>query len=132
MRRAAGLLDTLSSPGADVAVLTKRIHDPPARGDGFRLLVMRLWPRGIRKSLVSAWEKELGPSPDLLRGFRSGKLSWREFAARYRREMAGKPDLIHAWSKRARRETITLLCTCKDEPRCHRNLLRAILTRPGR
>jgi uncharacterized protein YeaO (DUF488 family) len=111
-----------------VAVRTKRIHDPAAPSDGFRLLVMRLWPRGIRKSLVSAWEKELGPSPDLLRGFRAGKMSWGEFARRYRREMARKPDLIHTWSERARRETITLLCTCKDESRCHRSLLGAILS----
>ncbi len=109
-------------------VRTKRIYDPPAPGDGFRLLIMRLWPRGIRKSLVSAWEKELGPSPDLLRGFRSGKVSWEEYVERYHGEMAGKPDLVRTWAERARGETITLLCTCKDESHCHRSLLKVILS----
>jgi uncharacterized protein YeaO (DUF488 family) len=110
-------------------IRTKRIYDPPGPDDGFRLLIMRLWPRGIRKSLVSAWEKELGPSPDLLRGFRSGKVSWKEYVRRYRREMAGKPDLIRRWAERARKERITLLCSCEDESRCHRSLLAGILSR---
>jgi uncharacterized protein YeaO (DUF488 family) len=109
-------------------IRTKRIYDPPAPGDGFRLLIMRLWPRGIATSKVSAWEKEIGPSPELLRCFRSGKVSWEEYAERYRAEMAGKPDLIREWAERARKETITLLCACKDESRCHRSLLAVILS----
>ncbi len=108
-------------------IRTKRIYDPGSPDDGFRLLIMRLWPRGIRKDRVSAWEKELGPSPALLRGFLDRQVPWPEYVVRYRAEMAGKPDLIRRWAERARTETITLLCACKDEEHCHRTLLRGLL-----
>jgi len=106
---------------------TKRIYDPPASADGFRLLVMRLWPRGVKKGAVSAWEKELGPSPDLLRGFLDGKVPWPEYKKRYHAEMRAKPALLESWAERARKETITLLCSCKEERFCHRSLLKEIL-----
>lgn len=109
-----------------MTILTKRIYDAADPGDGFRLLVMRLWPRGIRKDLVSAWEKELGPSRKLLDDFHAG-IPWAEYRMRYQDEMRAKPDLIGLWAERASRETITLLCGCKDESRCHRSLLREIL-----
>lgn len=110
-----------------MALSLKRIYEPAAPGDGFRLLIMRLWPRGVKKTRVDAWEKELGPSPALLRGFLDGKVSWPAYTARYRAEMRQKPDLIQAWAARARKEHITLLCACKDETRCHRTLLKEIL-----
>ena len=50
---------------------TKRIYDPASPEDGFRLLTMRLWPRGVSKDKVSDWEKELGPSTELLGDYRS-------------------------------------------------------------
>ena len=109
-----------------MAILTKRIYDPADPGDGFRLLVMRLWPRGIRKAHVSAWEKELGPSRKLLDDFHAG-IPWAEYRMRYLDEMRAKPDLLGQWAERAARETITLLCGCKDESRCHRSLLRDVL-----
>ena len=111
-----------------MTILTKRIYDAADPGDGFRLLVMRLWPRGIRKAHVSAWEKELGPSRKLLDDFHAG-IPWAEYRMRYLDEMRGKPDLIEEWAERAARETITLLCGCKDESRCHRSLLREILAK---
>ena len=73
-----------------MAILTKRIYDPADPSDGFRLLVMRLWPRGIRKDLVSAWEKELGPSRKLLDDFHAG-IPWAEYRMRYHDEMRAKP-----------------------------------------
>src|SRR5262245_4561596 len=110
-----------------MAVFIKRIYEPEAPGDGFRLLIMRLWPRGIRKSRVSAWEKELGPSPELLRGFLSGQVPWPEYVKRYRAEMRGKPELIENWARRGRNEDLTLLCGCRDENHCHRKLLKELL-----
>ena len=110
-----------------MAIRTKRIYEPAGPEDGFRLLIMRLWPRGIRKDRVSAWEKELGPSPALLRGFLDGDVPWPEYVVRYRTEMAAKPDLVQKWAERARAETVTLLCACKDEEHCHRTLLRQLL-----
>src|SRR2546426_297944 len=110
-----------------MAIATKRIYDPPSPDDGFRLLIMRLWPRGIKKTKVSAWEKELGPSPKLLRDFLDGRTDWEEYTRLYRAEMKAKPELISTWAARARAEHITLLCACKDANRCHRTLLKELL-----
>jgi uncharacterized protein YeaO (DUF488 family) len=110
-----------------VPLFLKRVYDPPSPEDGFRLLIMRLWPRGVKKTRVSMWQKELGPSPALLRAFLDKKVEWPEYRKRYRAEMRAKPDLLRTWAERARREDITLLCGCKDENRCHRLLLRELL-----
>jgi uncharacterized protein YeaO (DUF488 family) len=108
-------------------IRTARIYDPPSRKDGYRLLTMRLWPRGIRKDAVDAWEKELGPSRELMRSYLDGDIEWREFARRYRAEMRTKPELLDSVRKLARRRTVTLLCGCPDESRCHRSLLKKLL-----
>ncbi len=108
-------------------IRTKRVYDPASDEDGVRLLTMRLWPRGIRKDQVTCWEKELGPSAKLLFGFRDGGVDWEEFERRYTEEMEAKPELLDRWAERAGRETVTLLCGCRDESRCHRTLLGKLL-----
>jgi uncharacterized protein YeaO (DUF488 family) len=110
-------------------VLTARVYDPPRRGEGTRVLIMRLWPRGIRKDRVDLWLKELGPVVLLLRAFRAGKLGWAEYRRRY---LAGleRPEAQAAIAEvraLARRGPVTLLCGCPDEARCHRSLLAAHL-----
>jgi uncharacterized protein YeaO (DUF488 family) len=108
-------------------IRTKRIYDPPSPEDGYRLLVMRLWPRGVAKAAVDAWEKDLGPSRELLTSFRTGKLDWEGLAARYREEMSARSKMLERYRDLARRQTITVLCSCQDEDRCHRSLLREML-----
>jgi uncharacterized protein YeaO (DUF488 family) len=108
-------------------IRTKRIYDPPSPEDGYRLLIMRLWPRGVTKVSVDGWEKELGPSRELLTSFRAGKLGWEELAVRYQEEMSAKKELLERYRELGRRQTITLLCSCQDETRCHRSLLKEIL-----
>jgi len=108
-------------------IRTKRIYDPPSPEDGHRLLIMRLWPRGVTKAAVDGWEKELGPSRELLMSFRAGKLSWEDLAVRYREEMSTKRELLERYRDLGRRETVTLLCSCQDEAHCHRTLLKRIL-----
>ena len=108
-------------------IRTARAYDPPSRGDGYRLLVMRLWPRGVRKDAVDAWEKELGPGAELLRVYRDGKIAWPEFARRYRAEVRKKPELLEYVPKLSRRRAVTLLCGCEDESRCHRGLLKKLI-----
>ncbi|MEX0785366.1 MAG: DUF488 family protein [Dehalococcoidia bacterium] len=108
-------------------IRTGRIYDAPTPDDGYRLLTMRLWPRGVRKDAVDAWEKELGPSRELLRAFQSGDVDWREYTRRYRAEISEKPDLLDAVARRAKRGTVTLICWCKDASRCHRTLLSEIV-----
>ena len=105
----------------------KRIYDPPSPDDGYRLLVMRLWPRGVPKAAVDAWEKDLGPSRELLTSFRARKLNWEGFTDRYREEMSARGELVARYRDLARRQTLTLLCSCPDDARCHRTLLKEIL-----
>lgn len=110
-------------------IVTKRVYEPAADDDGDRVLVMRLWPRGIRKERVTVWLKELGPVPALLRGFLDGKITWAQYVPRY---LAGleRPEAQAAIAdvrRRARHGRVTLLCGCADERRCHRTLLRAYL-----
>lgn len=110
-------------------IRTKRVYDPPAAGNGTRVLVMRLWPRGIRKDRVDLWLKELGPVVPLLRAYRGGKLGWAEYRRRY---LAGleRPEAREAVARvrrLAHEGPVTLLCGCPDEARCHRSLLRKYL-----
>ena len=111
------------------SIVTKRIYAPPAADDGYRVLIMRLWPRGIRKERVDAWLKELGPVPPLLRDFLDERITWAEYVPRYLAGLA-RPEAQEAIAevrRRAREGRVTLLCGCADEQRCHRTLLRAYL-----
>jgi uncharacterized protein YeaO (DUF488 family) len=113
-------------------VRTKCIYEEASPEDGYRLLVMRFWPRGVRKDRVDGWQKELGAPKDLIRGWNSGDISWDEFARRYREAMADEGDKILDIARRANKETITLLCGCKEENRCHRSLLKRMIERAQR
>jgi uncharacterized protein YeaO (DUF488 family) len=110
-------------------IVTKRIYAPATADDGQRVLIMRLWPRGIRKERVDVWLKELGPVPTLLREFLDERITWEQYVPRY---LAGleRPEAHAAIAevrRRARDGRVTLLCGCADEQRCHRSLLRAYL-----
>lgn len=110
-------------------IVTKRVYEPPAGDDGHRVLIMRLWPRGVRKERVSVWLKELGPVPPLLRAYLDGTITWEQYVPRY---LAGleRPEAQQALvevRQRAGEGRVTLLCGCADEARCHRSLLRAYL-----
>jgi uncharacterized protein YeaO (DUF488 family) len=108
-------------------ITTKRIYAPPQPSDGFRLLVMRRWPRGIAKNAVDAWEKELGSSPALLQWWRAGEVGWEEFTQEYRAQLHRQPTLLAWASGLAQRQPLTLLCSCQDPERCHRTLLKGLL-----
>jgi uncharacterized protein YeaO (DUF488 family) len=93
------------------------------------LLTMRLWPRGVRRDRVDAWERGLAPSRELLADFRSEAINWDEFEQRYLHEMATRPDSIEALAalrQRSANETITVMCSCKDPTRCHRTLVKQL------
>jgi uncharacterized protein YeaO (DUF488 family) len=108
----------------------KRIYDDADATDGQRLLVMRLWPRGVRKERVDAWDKGLAPTRELLTDFQYGTIDWPAYAQRFALEMAERPDSIESLAnlrERAATETITVLCSCKDESRCHRTLLQELV-----
>ncbi len=112
-------------------VRIKRVYEAPARSDGCRVLVMRLWPRGVRKAAVDLWLKDLGAEVANLRAWKAGRLTWPQMKRRY---LAGlkRPPAAAALARLrslARRRTLTLLCSCEDPARCHRSLLKTALRR---
>ena len=108
-------------------VKTKRIYEKREPGDGYRVLVMRYWPRGVSKDKVDAWDKELGTQPDLIKLWKNKAISWPEFARRYRQAARSEQQKIKALAQRAAKGTVTLLCSCPDEHRCHRVLLKDLI-----
>ena len=108
-------------------VRTKSVYEKAEPADGFRLLVMRRWPRGVRKDSVDEWDKELGTPNDLIDDWKAGKAEWAEFCRRYREAMKGRKERIRELAARARGETVTLLCGCRDEAHCHRSLLKELI-----
>src|ERR1041385_5869137 len=94
----------------------KRTYDPPARGDGRRILVERLWPRGMRKEALAAdaWLKDVAPSTELRKWFDHRVERWDEFRRRYRDELKAHPDAWRPLVDAARRGTVTLLYSAHD------------------
>ena len=109
--------------------VAKTVYDKAEESDGTRLLVMTFWPRGVKKEAVHEWLRGAGTSPLLISAWKSEELSWPEFRERYRSEMASpeKRALIKELAKRAKEETLTLLCSCRDANRCHRTVLKELI-----
>jgi len=99
--------------------LLKRAYDPAGARDGYRVLVERLWPRGVRKTdlQLDAWLKDVAPSPELRRWFGHDPARWNEFAARYRRELREHPaaEALAELVRRASVRTVTLVYGARDE-----------------
>ncbi|MBI4199799.1 MAG: DUF488 family protein [Chloroflexi bacterium] len=110
-----------------MALKTKRAYEPRDVDDGYRLLVMRRWPRGVPKRAFDAWQKEMAPSEALLQAYLHGGLPWEGFGQAYLQEMASRKALVREVAHQARRGTVTLLCSCLDESRCHRTLLKTLV-----
>jgi uncharacterized protein YeaO (DUF488 family) len=104
--------------------IEKSVYSPPERSDGKRILVMTLWPRGVSKGKVDVWMKELGTPRDLIKKYKSGSMTWEEYAAEYKKSLRGKEHLLLSLAEEAKKGTITLLCTEKDPNQCHRSLLK--------
>ena len=99
--------------------------------DGYRVLIDRLWPRGISKqrAALEAWLTELAPSSALRTWFHHDPKRWRDFARRYRAELRAQPLLLQTLRERARRQRVTLLYAARDERVNHAVLLREALLR---
>lgn len=110
-------------------VRAKRVYDPPSPDDGLRVLTMRLWPRGIAKRLVDLWLKDLGAELANLRAYKSGAIDWPEMERRYRAGLDAPAAAAALAQVRAlaREQTVTVMCGCEDEARCHRGILRQVL-----
>lgn len=111
-------------------VMVKRIYEPAARSDGFRILVDRLWPRGISKSdaKLALWLPDLGPSTALRQWFKHDPTKWEEFQRRYHAELEQKTALLASIKGPAKTLTVTLLYSAKDEQHNQAVALRSFLT----
>ena len=96
---------------------TKRVYEEPSGDDGIRVLVDRLWPRGISKerALLDRWEKNLAPSNELRRWFGHDPAKWEEFLRRYRAELEGKEEALGRLRQEANDGAVTLLYAARDE-----------------
>ena len=95
----------------------KRIYEAPAAGDGFRVLVDRLWPRGLskEKAKVDLWLREISPSNELRQWYGHDPEKWAEFKRKYREEIEGKKPELDLLRQKARGGTITFLFSSKEE-----------------
>ncbi len=98
-------------------ILLKRAYEKSSREDGLRVLVDRLWPRGLTKerAAIELWLKELAPSTELRKWFAHDPAKWKEFQTRYRKELRDKKDLLQDLRKRSAERTITLVYGARDE-----------------
>ena len=99
-------------------IRTKRVYEKAAKEDGFRVLIDRLWPRGLTKEKAAAdlWMKEIAPSDALRKAFHQETVNWAGFEKRYFTELAKKKDLLAEIRKLEREHgTVTLLYGRKDE-----------------
>lgn len=114
----------MSASARDLQI--KRIYDKPNPSDGFRVLVDRLWPRGISKkgAALNAWYPDLAPSTALRRWFAHDPARWAEFRRRYRAELAQKTSLVDVLRSRALDQRITLLYAARDPAHNHALVLK--------
>jgi uncharacterized protein YeaO (DUF488 family) len=114
-------------------IRVKRIYEAPGPEDGLRVLVDRLWPRGLSRQAASAdlWLKDAAPSVALRRWFGHDPRRWRAFRRKYRAELARQPDILDLLDDLRRRSPVTLLFGAQDEARNNAVVLRELLDNPG-
>ncbi len=97
-------------------IRTKRAYEEPAKSDGYRVLVDRIWPRGVRKEelQLDAWLKEVAPSAGLRKWFGHDPRRWEDFRRRYFAELDGHPEPIAELLARDRQGPVTLVYSAKD------------------
>jgi uncharacterized protein YeaO (DUF488 family) len=98
-------------------IAIKRVYQEPAHADGFRILVDRLWPRGLskEKAKVDLWLKEVAPSTELRKWFQHDPPKWTEFQKRYKQELKSKGDQLDLIKEKLHHGPVTLLYGAKDE-----------------
>ncbi|GMV77472.1 MAG: hypothetical protein AMXMBFR79_06070 [Chitinophagaceae bacterium] len=98
-------------------IYIKRIYEPPEKKDGYRILIDRLWPRGIAKqeAKIDVWVKEIAPSTELRKWFNHDAVKWKEFKEKYQKELKNNLELVHQIKALEKEnKTITLLFAAKE------------------
>lgn len=111
------------------AISIKRIYDSPQATDGMRILIDRLWPRGVKKAeaAIDLWLKDIAPSDTLRKWFNHDPSKWQEFQQRYAQELKEKPELIQLILQKANEQPITLLYSAKNIQYNNAKVLQAFL-----
>lgn len=119
-----------------MSVQTKRIYEPPSPADGHRVLIDRLWPRGISKenARIDEWARDLAPSTELRRWFGHRPERFEEFRARYTEELRDHAEAIAALQRRASSGTVTIVYAARDSDHSNAAVLAPIVRRglPGK
>jgi uncharacterized protein YeaO (DUF488 family) len=107
----------------------KRVYEKPSRKDGVRILVDRLWPRGLTKerAAVKLWLKDVAPSTELRKWFGHDPTKWKQFQVRYRKELRDKKDALKLLKEKSEAHTVTLVYGARDEQHNEALVLRRIL-----
>ena len=115
-------------------VRLKRAYEPPARSDGYRVLIDRLWPRGVSKeeAQLDEWARELAPSSELRRWFGHDPARFAEFRRRYLDELAAQEAKLRELRRRAREGTLTLVYGARDSEHNDAVVLAELLRRGRR
>jgi uncharacterized protein YeaO (DUF488 family) len=107
----------------------KRAYEPPAHGDGRRVLVDRLWPRGVSKErlAIDEWMKELAPSTSLRRWFAHDPAKWVSFQQLYKRELEARSELVNVLARYALDGRVTLIFSARDQTHNDATVLAAVV-----
>jgi uncharacterized protein YeaO (DUF488 family) len=114
-----------------MSVQTKRIYEPVSPDDGYRVLIDRVWPRGLSKAKaqVDTWARDLAPSDELRRWFGHRPERFEEFRCRYTQELRTHADEVSELRRRARRGKVTLLFGARDAEHSNAAVLAPIVRR---
>lgn len=109
----------------------KRVYEEPSSKDGYRILVERLWPRGLSKerAAVDLWLKDVAPSPELRKWFNHDPTKWKEFQRRYKAELKEKKDAVKLLKQKSEEGTVTLVYAAHDEEHNGALVLKQLLER---
>jgi uncharacterized protein YeaO (DUF488 family) len=109
----------------------KRVYEEPSAEDGYRILVERLWPRGLSKerAAVDLWLKDVAPSPELRKWFNHDPARWQEFQRRYGAELKEKKDALDVLKQKGKEGTVTLVYAAHDEEHNGALVLKQLLER---
>jgi uncharacterized protein YeaO (DUF488 family) len=107
----------------------KRVYDPAEAGDGYRVLIDHIWPRGVshERAQLDDWARELAPSDELRRWFDHVPERFDEFRVRYRDELSGKAELLDGLRERARQEPLTIVYAARDREHNNAVVVRDVL-----
>jgi uncharacterized protein YeaO (DUF488 family) len=110
-------------------IQVKRVYERRSRRDGVRILVDRLWPRGLSKerAAISVWLKNLAPSTELRLWFGHDPAKWKQFQARYRKELREKGEALKLLRQKSNECTVTLLYGARDEEHNEAMVLKKVL-----